>query len=1230
MKTYKPNTYGFAIKSFGLQNKLYLTTTVQVFFDLTAPDTLLTEQELWSVLPVQLGSDAKADMGFPKPHGELLVTGSCFALNDGGTQASDVQVSIGELSKRLLVFGERRWLQSGVPSRPEPFVRMPISWRNSYGGSGYEKNPIGKGYTGKKTVSGEVFPLPNIENPSHLVGSPADTTEPAGFAPLDMMWPQRFGKCGTYDKKWLEERWPWFPDNFNSEFFNTAPSDQYLSGFFQGEEPIEIRNMHPSLPLIRSQLPGQRPRVFLTRKKSLAPDAETEFVEVHHQIDTVWLFPSVLRGLVLYRGTLEVLDDEYGDIERIYVAAEKMSEEAKSIEHYWEEQKKFWDRSVEIDMAPLEKARGKIAAMLKKMRQLPKKIEHNKQKAMGKAPRMRRSPEEMAANAKKTLENSGKVLDEQEAMARRMHAQYGHLVAIDLGIFDRMRQQITKVGAKVEATLAKANKVIEEGAATKKKMSQTIKEKIPADQLAQAGIDPDDLLPAPKVNSWHDHGFPLVIQWRKNLEKNDVVNKQLAELGFHPDAIKSGWLGVNEKEYDEKMADWGETATDVSLPSSLVMPRFLEATLVSVCLRQDLRSGKDDLFIPGSQAPPLLLPSLQAGCPVIIVGDELQARLIEQEIGDCCTVLVLKDPADMPDDAGKDAVENSSAVRIVVLENSAGNAQDWDSWQKVFPKARPVIVPAGTDLYDVHRQTGLRPWLMQTLPEEIAALNIVDITLPAPGKLPSQSPVAGLAIPRFDVKTMVKQFSDELKQHHQPMIDEMQVIKKEAEAKARAALLAAGKDPDELLGKNVEPYNLAKIGKSISEKLIAQRDQLKSRGKLDVDKEGQMTLAAAEALKLGSDGEQRYQQGMQRLAVAREEIARIKKGEIPDNLKATFAAKGMDPDKLKKLTREEVQARHEQGLGMAGSNLSGLDLSELDLTGIDLSQANCRKTNFTKCILQGARLHQTIAMEADFSEADLANSLMDKALLNKTKFGKANLQGCEVRQALMKEADFTEASFEDAQISMSILQKAILINTNLTNVKADMSVFSDAKASGVCFAGARLEKCLFKRTVLDGADFSGAALPSTMLHGAQGTKVSFKGADLTKARMAGNAQFPGADFTGVVMENGCFLDSNLEGADFTGVRMQSSMIENCNMSKTKMGGISAQQCRFKRSNFEKADLRGVNLMGGSLKKARLVGTDLRDANLFAVDFFKSVMGETLLGGANLKRTLLYKRTEYLK
>ncbi len=1228
MKTYKPKQYGFGIKAFGMAGKTWLTTTIPVFFDLANPEAILTEQEMWSVLPEQLGKDTTPDMGFPKSCGELLVTGSCFTGEKVDVLATEVQVQIGTLNKKLHVYGDREWSSSGIPTRPKAFTEIALNWQNSYGGENYLKNPRGKGYSHATSLEERTYlPLPNIENPAKLIGSVSDRPDPACFAPMDLMWPQRFDKCGTYDKSWLEERWPWFPDDFNPQFFNTAPTDQWIDGFFQGEESIELINMHPQFSSIRSRLPGQRPRCFVTRRKELKPDAETEFVEVHHQIDTVWLFPSVLRGVVFYRGTLEVLDDEYGDIERIYVAAEKMSDTPKSIEHYYEEQKKFWDRTVDIDLAPLENAQSKISTMLKKMHQMPKKIELNKQKAMGKAPRMQRTPAEIAATAKMNLVTTAKVLDEQEALARSMHAKYGHMMEFDLGMFDRMRQKQAQLTKSIDQTLAKVQKVSENADIKKADLAAKIKKQVPKKYLDAAGVNPDDLLPAKKVNPWHDYGFPKVIGWRKNMENDQHISKELIDLGFEPETIKKGWLGLNLETYIEEMGNWGEEQQGVEILPALVMPRFHEATLIAVRLRSVITSPENDILIPGSTLTPLFLPAMDELAPLIIVRDELHAWLVEQEIGDCCSVLSMKDCALQPDDETKESLEQCETILVVMDEDEVDTISQW---QELFPQAEPAILPENNELYTLHQEIGIRPWLMEQLPVEIARNNIVDLQLPKQGEMLKDSPVAGLAIPKFDVKKMVQDFSDELKAFHQPKIDAAELKKAEAIEKAKGLLIKAGQDPEQAFAKTADPVSPVEAGKSMSNKLLAQKKNLKSVGQLTPELDKKISEAANKAEEMGLAGQKQYDDGMAKLAGAKKQIAKVKGGELPDSIKAKFAEKGVDPDTLKKLSREEVQARYEQGISLVGANLSEVDLSEMDLSGADLSKVQCRKTIFTNCNLQNTKFLQTIGTEADFSGADLRNCHMDKAIFNKSDFTEAQFENANLIQTVFKDASFEGVVADGVHFYLSVLQKANLGRASFKNSNIEMTLLADAKATAASFVGARLFKCLFKRTVLDQADFSDCSTVQTLFHGAQGEGVSFKGADLTKGRIAGEAQFPKADFTGITMEQGSFIDSNLEGADFRGAHIGSSLLENCNFQQANMAGVSAQKSKLKRSNFTRANMRGINLFGGSLKKAILIETDLTGANLFGVDFFKCTMGNTLLDGANMKRTLLHKRTEYLK
>ncbi|GKT30551.1 DUF2169 domain-containing protein, partial [Aduncisulcus paluster] len=95
------------------------------FFDLNDPDNLLDEQELWKTVPGELGPKPIIDQGVPKPRGEVLVSGSCFAPRGQSRPASQVEVRVGEKEKMLNIFGDRYW-KNGLITEPEPFVEMPV------------------------------------------------------------------------------------------------------------------------------------------------------------------------------------------------------------------------------------------------------------------------------------------------------------------------------------------------------------------------------------------------------------------------------------------------------------------------------------------------------------------------------------------------------------------------------------------------------------------------------------------------------------------------------------------------------------------------------------------------------------------------------------------------------------------------------------------------------------------------------------------------------------------------------------------------------------------------------------------------------------------------------------------------------------------------------------------------------------------------------------------------
>lgn len=328
MRTIKPNKLGLLTKVFENDGEVYLVVTLLVFFPFGSPRSLLHEQSLWTFAAAELGGDAILDECMPKLRGELLVTGRCFTAGGVPRPACSVRVQIGAIDKTLYVVGNRRFGLLGM-TEPEPFTEMPITWQNAFGGEGYAPNPLGKGFAPVRGDDGAVHPLPNVEDPKHLIRSPGDRPAPAGFGSYDPTWPQRFSKVGTYDEAWLKERYPEVARDFDWSYYNTAPPDQQIEGYFRGDEAFVIENMHPDKPRIEGVLPGVATRCFINQKTD---DGEV-FREAVMRLDTVRLFPDKERGVLVYRGTLKIREDDAADVLQIVAAAEAM-EAPKPVEHY--------------------------------------------------------------------------------------------------------------------------------------------------------------------------------------------------------------------------------------------------------------------------------------------------------------------------------------------------------------------------------------------------------------------------------------------------------------------------------------------------------------------------------------------------------------------------------------------------------------------------------------------------------------------------------------------------------------------------------------------------------------------------------------------------------------------------------------------------------------------------------------------------------------------------------
>jgi len=365
MKIVKPMAVSFSFRTFLVVGKQELCVTSLVGFRLGAGvRRLVSDIVLWPIIGEVAGG--VVDEGLPKTRGEVLVHGSCHAPGGVALPAAMVRVRVAAanpppdsppmVEKKLAVFGDRYW--SGTASRgptddpvpstskatePVPFTQMPLGWQRAFGGPRYAKNPLGRGTDRVDTGEGIWrVPLPNVEHPASLVTSSSQRPEPAGFGPLDLSWPQRRSLAGKYDSRWLQEDFPGFARDTDPAFFSTAQPDQRIEGYFRGDEQYVLENLHPAAPVLHGSLPGAAARVLVRRKG--AQDVE----DVRMTLDTLVFLPGEAIGVLVFRGTTPVVEDDASDVAFVLAACEDL-DAPRPAEHY----ARSLERRLDKDQSPL-------------------------------------------------------------------------------------------------------------------------------------------------------------------------------------------------------------------------------------------------------------------------------------------------------------------------------------------------------------------------------------------------------------------------------------------------------------------------------------------------------------------------------------------------------------------------------------------------------------------------------------------------------------------------------------------------------------------------------------------------------------------------------------------------------------------------------------------------------------------------------------------------------------
>lgn len=333
MKVFKPAELALLYRAYRFNRRNLLAVAMMGYFDFARSDlaSLLPETDMWQAVPGALGADALLDEGNAKPRGEFKVYGAAHAPQGREVTEQRVTVRIGGLAKSLVVSGERKFGALGMPGAPKPYARMPVVPETAFGGPDCPDNLRG---TGSAAIAGrdgrETWPLPNVESEGQRLMTRGQRVAPAGFWGSGIDTPQRQRFIGKCDQRWLATDWPHLPADTRLEFFMSAPQDQWLDAYFKGDEAFEIQGMHARQPLLKGTLPRLRARCFVHDGK---PGHGT-LREIAAHAETVWLFPELERGIVLYRALVDVADPEALDVSHLMAEWETMDAAPFAFEHY--------------------------------------------------------------------------------------------------------------------------------------------------------------------------------------------------------------------------------------------------------------------------------------------------------------------------------------------------------------------------------------------------------------------------------------------------------------------------------------------------------------------------------------------------------------------------------------------------------------------------------------------------------------------------------------------------------------------------------------------------------------------------------------------------------------------------------------------------------------------------------------------------------------------------------
>lgn len=270
----------------------------------------------------------ETDYAHRKPRCDVLLNGSAYAPDGRPATAVTVGMQVGSMQKSFRVVGDRFWykdIASMSVSPPKEFTQVPITYDRAYGGvdvdenkpekiETYLENPIGVGYypiSKGKALEGKF--VPNTEERERPVSKTKGNYNPMSFGSIGRNFAARVPFAGTYNEEWLDNRAPFWPDDFDYRYFQATPADQQIA-YPKGGEQVILKNLSPGGRLSFRLPTMDMPILFIPYRGKEK--------QVNADIDTIFIEPDLNRFMLTWRVSLPLKRNCF-ELMRVIVGAEQ-------------------------------------------------------------------------------------------------------------------------------------------------------------------------------------------------------------------------------------------------------------------------------------------------------------------------------------------------------------------------------------------------------------------------------------------------------------------------------------------------------------------------------------------------------------------------------------------------------------------------------------------------------------------------------------------------------------------------------------------------------------------------------------------------------------------------------------------------------------------------------------------------------------------------------------------